>query len=80
MLLNDLLGAAYHHDQIKVDRLGAVAMIRAVLDNDEEVAAQASERLRQLRAIVASRSLAGMCGCHVSKITCDLLGAALTPE
>jgi len=75
--LKTMLAQAYHSAQVKGDRAGAVADLRAALSVDLKLHAAARAELNRLGAFMASIRGQGRGGCHISKVTHDLLTSAL---
>lgn len=75
--LHTALGTAYGLDQVDRDRAAAVRYLREAFASDEARKA-AQDHHYELREIVAARTVGERCGCHVSKVTHDLLTEALT--
>ena len=77
--LRQALGTAYGLAQVQADRSGAVMHLRKVID-EQQAHDIAKAHLADLAAVVAARSQGpqgARCGCHITKLTHDLLAEAL---
>jgi hypothetical protein len=75
--LHDVLGEAYRLDQLGGSRPVAIAMIRQALADDVAMLAGAKVERDRLANVVRARQQGQRHGCHVSKVTHELLDAAL---
>lgn len=75
------LGQAYHLAQVAGDRRSAIVKLKAAIESDPNVKAEALAEKKRLDEFTKSvRGGFGMArtACHVSKVSHDLLTAALT--
>lgn len=76
LAFTQLLGEAYMRSQVSGDMVGAVAALREAMADPEMHEVAVAEHAR-LHGVVKARMQGPRCGCHVSHVTCDLLGRAL---
>lgn len=76
MDVTKLIADVYVLDQVKHETAAAVASLRNTAAQSAEVAAALRAELLRLQAVVAAREHIGRNGCHISKVTADLLAAA----
>lgn len=74
--LGAILAQAYQEHQVNHQPGVASRVVRDFITDGAQRAA-AEIKHQELGAIVAARTMSGVCGCHVSKIQHEILSAAL---
>ena len=78
MNIDQLLGDAYHKDQVLGDGAGAVALIKnAVSTASEDEIAALKNRFKGLQEVQRARSIGNRSGDHVGAVLVSILGKAL---
>lgn len=71
---NTILGKSYALKEVKQDREGAVSLLREALVDSPDMREVAESELARMKAFIKARTAKG---CHVTKISHDLVAAAL---